>query len=108
MIALSVPAEQIARSGQLITLSVNIRSGRNDKSPYFGPINVTLESPAGSILTSYNSIVSEHSSEIKLHFTIKKSGSTNAILTASNDLFKDTTNLKLIIVGKFTPYTVKH
>ena len=98
-ISYPAPTKQTARSGQLITLGFFLRSIYG-KSSYQGPINVTLESQAGSILASHNSI---YSSEIKLHFTIKKSGSTNAILRASNGIFHDTTNLNFIIVGKFTP-----
>lgn len=99
------PSKQTARSGQLITLNLILQNSQN--SPYQGPIKVTLESPTGSRLANYHSIISDDA-EIKLHFTMKQPGSTDAILRASNDVSKYMNNLKLIVVGKFNTLLLLH
>ncbi len=87
---------QTVRTNQLKRLSLRLLDG--SKSPYQGPINVTLETAAGSSVDTHTSIITGNS-EISLRYTLKETGSVSMKLTASNGLFNYTDRFKVAVVG---------
>ncbi len=87
---------QTVRAEQLKTFGVRLLDKTN--FPYEGPINVTLETAAGSNVVTVNRIVTGNA-QIMLSYSLKQTGSTNLKLTASNGFFNYTSSLKVTVVG---------